>query len=139
VKVVSLNVELVKQRQKALSLTQKQVAERARVEESTLSRWMNGKNSPTLDMMGGLPEALDVDLGDLILVDGVRLSEATKKRLLARLSEQVEEAPTVDLRRSPEAPNVEEPDLPPPSGGAGSAADAPMTVRRRAKKASPRH
>jgi transcriptional regulator with XRE-family HTH domain len=54
----------------AAGLTQEQVAERTRGDAKYLSALENGRSSPTLDTIMGLARALNVPVGDFVLLEG---------------------------------------------------------------------
>lgn len=130
-KVVALRIDAIKKRMERLGLDAKRLAKLSNVAESTLSRWLSEENSPRLDMLGGLPDALGMDLADLISVDGAALSALMQKRLWDRLSsEQSEgqEEPTAPVDWSEKRLGPGE-DVPPPSQSA--LPDQPPKRRRR--------
>jgi len=64
----------IKEIRKERGLTQIELAERAGVDQSTISKIENGNDGVTLRQMRDLADALDVDLADLF--DGRDLNEA---------------------------------------------------------------
>ena len=55
----------IKELLKEKNVTQKELAKRMGVSEGTISTFMSGKFSPTLDTLQRIAEALDIDIAEL--------------------------------------------------------------------------
>lgn len=86
--MVALRIDAIKKRMEELSLDQNDLAEKAGIASSTITRWFHGANSPTLDKLGGLSGALGMDLAEIIAVDGVPLSTLTRNKLIGLLASE---------------------------------------------------
>ncbi len=76
----------------AAGLTQERVAERAHTDAKYMSALENGRSSPTLDTIMALAKALNIQVNDLMLLEGEDYDARTlRKRIEASLDSCNEE------------------------------------------------
>lgn len=80
----------------AADLTQEKVAERARSDAKYLSALENGRSSPTLDTIMALSRALNVSVGELVLLEGEDYDARTLRR---RIDSTLDNCDQEKLRR----------------------------------------
>jgi transcriptional regulator with XRE-family HTH domain len=66
--------ELIRSRQQQLGLPRRAIAERAGLDEATLSRWVQGRNTPKASSLRRLARALEVPFEELSRVAGMASS-----------------------------------------------------------------
>jgi transcriptional regulator with XRE-family HTH domain len=80
----------------AAGLTQEQVAERTRGDAKYLSALENGRSSPTLNTIMGLAKALNVPVGDFVLLEG---EDSDARSLRKRIDAALDACNEEKLRR----------------------------------------